>query len=219
MKIRNPTIIKWIGFLGALLIRVWIGTLSFRFRSVGEDYFPSRGRITGRYIYAFWHENILVPCQSFAQRDILVLISQHADGEMIAQVCKHMGFGTIRGSSTRGGIKALREMIRVSECNHFAVMPDGPRGPRRHVELGLVYLAAKTGLPIVLLGIGHDRPWRLKTWDRFVMPRPFSQAICIALDPIPIPQNATKAQLEEYRARVEKALNDVTDCAERLASR
>ena len=219
MRIRNPTIIKWIGFLGAILIRVWIGTLSVRCRFVGKDSLPSRARITERYIYTFWHENILVPCESFPQRNILVLISQHADGEMIAQVCKHIGFGTIRGSTTRGGIKALREMIRASECNHFAVMPDGPRGPRRHVELGLIYLAAKTGLPIVLLGVGHDRPWRLKTWDRFVMPRPFSQAICIALDPIPIPQNASKAQLEEYRARVEKALNDVTDYAERLASR
>ena len=219
MRIRNPTIIKWIGFLGAILIRVWIGTLSVRCRFLGKDCLPSRAQITERYIYAFWHENILVPCESFPQRNILVLISQHADGEMIAQVCKHMGFGTIRGSSTRGGIKALREMIRASECNHFAVMPDGPRGPRRHVELGLIYLAAKTGLPIVPLGVGHDRPWRLKTWDRFVMPRPFSQAICIALDPICIPPNATKDQLEEYRVRVEKALNDVTDCAERLASR
>ena len=219
MKIRNPALIKWIGFLGAVLIRVWIGTLSFRFRSVGEDHYPSRGKINRRYIYAFWHENILVPCQAFGQRDVLVLISQHADGEMIALVSKHMGWGTVRGSSTRGGAKALREMIHASENNHFAVMPDGPRGPRRHVELGMIYLAAKTGLPIVLLGIGHDRPWRLKTWDRFVLPRPFSQAVCIALDPIHVPQNASKAQLEEIRQQVETALIDVTDYAERLASR
>ena len=219
MKIRNPAVIKWIGFLGAVLIRVWIGTLSLRFRSVGEDYYPSRGKINRRYIYAFWHENILVPCQAFAQRDVLVLISHHADGEMIALVSKHMGWGTVRGSSTRGGAKALREMIRASENNHFAVMPDGPRGPRWHVELGMIYLAAKTGLPIILLGIGHDRPWRLKTWDRFVLPRPFSQAVCIALDPIHVPQNASKAQLEEIRQQVETALIEVTDYAERLASR
>ena len=105
MKIRNPAVIKWIGFLGAVFIRVWIGTLSLRFRSVGKDHYPSRGRINRRYIYAFWHENILVPCQAFAQRDVLVLISQHADGEMIALVSKHMGWGTVRGSSTRGGLR------------------------------------------------------------------------------------------------------------------
>ena len=219
MKIRSPLAIKWIGFLGAILIRVWIGTLSFRFRSVGEDNYPSRGKVKGRCIYAFWHENILVPCQNFAQRDVLVLISQHSEGEMIAQVCKHMGWGTIRGSTTRGGVKALREMIRASETNHFAVMPDGPTGPRRHVELGLIYLAAKSGLPIVLLGIGHDRPWRLNSWDRFVAPRPFSQSVCIALDPIHVPKDAGKAELEEFRERVEKALTEVTEYAERLASR
>lgn len=219
MKIRNPAVIKWIGFLGAVIIRAWIGTLCFKFRSVGEDYYPSRRRTTCRCIFAFWHENILVPCHNFSQRDVLVLISQHADGEMIAQICKHMGWGTIRGSSTRGGAKALREMIRASQDNHFAVMPDGPKGPRRHVELGMIYLAAKTGLPIVLLGIGHDRPWRLHTWDRFAIPRPFSQSICIALEPVHVPPNANKAELEDFRQRVEQALCDVTDYAERLASR
>src|ERR1043166_4175316 len=156
MKIRHPTLIKWIGFLGAVLIRVWISTISFRVRSIGENVYPQLG-VKRRYLYAFWHENILVPCGIFARRDILVLISHHADGEMIAQVCKHVGFGTIRGSSTRGGMKAMREMVRASADSHLAVIPDGPRGPRRHVELGLIYLAAKTGLPIVLVGIGHDR--------------------------------------------------------------
>ena len=218
MKIRQPTLIKWIGFLGAILIRVWIGTLSFRYRSLGENIYPDRG-VKGSILYAFWHENILVPCQGFARRDTLVLISQHADGEMIAQVCKHLGWGTVRGSSTRGGIKAMREMMRASPGRHIVVIPDGPRGPRRHIELGLIFLAAKTGLPIVLLGVGHDRPWRLRTWDRFCVPRPFSKALVLGSAPIHIPEYADKAELEQYRQQVEKALNDVTDCAERLASR
>jgi lysophospholipid acyltransferase (LPLAT)-like uncharacterized protein len=220
MKIRHPTIIKWIGFLGAIIIRAWISTLSFRYRSLGVNVFMDRGRVRQQPKFvAFWHENMLVPCHEFARRDILVLISQHADGEMIAQVCKHVGFGTIRGSSTRGGLKALRQMIRASDECHIVVIPDGPRGPRRHVELGLIYLAAKTGLPIVLLGIGHDRPWRLKTWDRFVIPRPFSRAIVLASAPIHIAETATRADLEEQRKMVEQALNDITDYADRLASR
>jgi len=218
MKIRNSAIIQWIGFLGAILIRTWIGTLSFRYRSLGENVFPDRG-VNEHYLFAFWHENILVPCHAFARKDTLVLISQHADGEMIAQVCKHMGWGTVRGSSTRGGIKAMREMMRATSDFHIAVMPDGPRGPRRHVELGLIYLAAKSGKPIVLLGVGHDRPWRLQTWDRFVVPRPFSKAIVLASEPIHIPADASKAELETYRQQVETALSDLTDRAERQASR
>ncbi len=218
MKIRHPTLIQWIGFLGAIVIRVWIGTLSFRYRSLGDNVYPDRG-VTEQYLYAFWHENILVPCQAFARRDTLVLISQHADGEMIAKVCKHLGWGTIRGSSTRGGIKAMRAMIRASSDRHLVVIPDGPRGPRRHIELGMIYLAAKTGIPIVLLGVGHDRPWRLNTWDRFAIPRPFSTALVLASAPIHIPEDAGKADLEAYRQQVEQALTDLTDYAERLASR
>ncbi len=220
MKIRHPALIKWVGFIGALLIRWWIGTLSYRLRIAGgKKLVPNQVGFTGRYLYAFWHENILVPCAIFAQRDIKVLISQSADGEMIARISEHLGFGTIRGSSSLGGMKAMRAMIRSSEHSHIVVIPDGPRGPRRHVELGLVYLAAKTGLPIVLVGIGHDRPWRFNTWDRFVLPRPFSKAAVLALEPIHIPEDANKAQLEEYRELLERSLNEVTDAADRFASR
>jgi lysophospholipid acyltransferase (LPLAT)-like uncharacterized protein len=219
MKIRHPAIIKWIGFLGALIIRLWIRTLSFRYYSTGPNLNPMTEGFEGRYIYVFWHENILVPCYQFARRDILVLISQHADGEMIAQVCKHIGYGTVRGSSTRGGLKAMREMIRAAENCHIAIMPDGPRGPRRHVELGLIYLAAKTGLPLVLAGVGHDRPWRLKTWDRFAIPRPWSKSVIITLEPVSIPEDSSREELEAYRQQVEQALIEVTDCAERLACR
>jgi lysophospholipid acyltransferase (LPLAT)-like uncharacterized protein len=219
MKIRNFTIIRWIGLLGALLIRAWIGTLSYRYRPLGPNLDPTRDGFEGRYIYVFWHENILVPCHSYAQRNIKVLISEHADGEMIAQVCRHIGYGTIRGSKRRGGLKAMREMLRASEDCHIAVIPDGPIGPRRQLDMDLITLSARTGLPLVLIGVGYDRPWRLNTWDQFALPRPWSKTVVVTLDPICIPADANRTQLQEYRAQVEKALNDVTDYAERLASR
>ncbi len=219
MKIRNSTVIKWIGFLGALIIRVWIGTLTYRFRHVGPNLNPSQEELHGHFLYTFWHENILVPCFEYRNTNIQVLISEHADGEMIAQVCKHIGYGSIRGSKTRGGMKAMREMIRAASEAHIAVMPDGPRGPRRHIELGLIYLAAKTGMPIVLMGVGHDRPWRLDTWDHFVLPRPFSKSVVVFKGPVQIPKNAGREELEQYRLKVEAELNELTDYAERLASR
>jgi len=218
MKVRNPTLIKWIGFLGAIFVRLWISTLSLRYRCLGKEVYPDRAKVPANYVACFWHENILVPCYLFARRDIMVLISQHADGEMIAQTCEWLGFGTIRGSKTRGGIKAMREMVRACEGHHIAVMPDGPRGPRRKLELGLIYLSAKTGIPIILLGVGHDRPWRLNTWDQFCVPRPFSSAIVVASDPIHIPADADREMLEEYRARIEEMLNRVTDHAEKLVT-
>ena len=219
MKIRNPTLIKWLCFLGAIFIRLWIGTLSLRQRSLGMPSLPNEYRRRERIIVAFWHENILVPCHSYRHLNIHVLISEHTDGEIIAQVCKHLGYGSCRGSKTRGGMKALRDLIRASKSYDLAVTPDGPRGPRRHVEPGLIYLASKTGLPIAVMGVGHDRPWRLDTWDHFVVPRPFSKAVVIGAEPIYVPANASKAELEEIRLHVEKTLNEVTDYAERLASR
>jgi lysophospholipid acyltransferase (LPLAT)-like uncharacterized protein len=219
MKIRHPAIIKWIGFLGAVVIRLLISTLSFRQRALGVNVIPNVGRIDGRYIYVFWHENILVPCYAYRHLNIQVLISEHADGEMIAQVCKHVGYGTIRGSKTRGGMKALRQLIRASSDWHIAIMPDGPRGPRRHVELGLIYLASKAGLPLILCGVGHDRPWRLNTWDRFCIPRPFTKAVILASAPVAIPEDADKADLEAWRLKVETILNELTERAERIASR
>ncbi len=219
MKIRHPAIIKWIGFLGAVLIRCWIGTLAFRLHtSRNQKLLPTQDPAE-RYLYAFWHENILVPCATFGKGDVRVLISQSADGEMIARVSEHLGFGTIRGSSTLGGMKAMRAMIRSASNCHIAVVPDGPVGPRRRIELGLVYLAAKTGVPIVLMGIGHRHAWRLNSWDRFVVPMPFTKAVVVALEPIRIPESANKAQLEQYRELLERSLNDVTETAQQLASR
>ena len=84
MKIRNPAIIKWIGFLGAIIIRAWIGTLSFRYRSLGENVYPDRG-VKERYLYAFWHEYLLLPAVRFAFTDATILIGQHADGQLITE--------------------------------------------------------------------------------------------------------------------------------------
>ena len=219
MKFRSPAFFKWIGFLGAAIIRSWVGTLSYRFYNLGPMMDPTRLQTNDRYIYVLWHENILVACSEFAGLGIQMLISQHRDGELIAQVCKHLGYGTIRGATTRGGVKALREMMRAADSSHIGVLPDGPRGPRRHLEIGLVYLAAKTGLPIVLIGVGHDRPWRMNTWDRFALPRPFSKAVVVSAAPITIPENASRELMESYRKDLERKLCELTDYAERLAMR
>jgi lysophospholipid acyltransferase (LPLAT)-like uncharacterized protein len=146
-----------------------------------------------------------------------VLISQHADGQLIAEVCRHLGFRTVRGSTTRHGVEALRQMLKAARRAHLGITPDGPRGPRRQVQPGLVYVAAKTGLPIVPAGFAYDRPWRARSWDRFAMPRPWSRATCVTADPITVPAELTREGLEEYRRRVEEALLSATDAAERLA--
>lgn len=211
--------IKWISLVASWLFRIYIETICFRMRALGPNVDPRRKDLKQRFIYAFFHENALLPCFQFASPNIHVLISQHADGEMVAGVCRHLGVPTIRGSSTRGGVEATRKMVRAGRHCHIVVIPDGPRGPRRHVEPGLIFLASRTQLPIVVAGIGYRNPWRLPTWDRFAIPRPFSEALILTADPIVIPADLDKAQLEPHRAAVEAALVQLTERAERVVNR
>ena len=219
MKIRHPLLIKAMGFAIGWLVRLWIGTLRYRYRPMAANLDPNQLNFHGRYLYAFWHENILVPAYHYGRRDIHVLISEHADGQLIAEACRHLGFRVVRGSATRGGARAVRQMARHSRSAHLAITPDGPRGPRRQVQMGVVYLAALTGLPIVPFGIAFESAWRMRSWDRFAVPRPWSGAVCVTAEPVSVPQDIRKDQLEAYRRRVQEAMDTVSEAAERIVRR
>lgn len=216
MKIRHPLLIKAMGFAVGWLVRLWIGTLRYRYRPMGANLDPNQPNFQGRYLYAFWHENILVPAYHYGRRDIHVLISEHADGQLIAEACRHLGFRVVRGSATRGGARAIRQMVRRSRSAHLAITPDGPRGPRRQVQPGVVYLAALTGLPIVPFGIAFAHAWRMHSWDRFAVPWPWSDAVCVTAESIAVPENIRKDQLEQYRRLVQNAMDAASDAAERI---
>jgi lysophospholipid acyltransferase (LPLAT)-like uncharacterized protein len=219
MKLRDPKLIRGTAWVAAHLIRAWMGTVRLFYRPLGPNLDPRRRGLRGRYVYCFWHEGLLLPGFQCRNRNIRVLISRHADGELIAEVCRHLGIGVVRGSSTRGGVEALLGMQRAAETSHLAVTPDGPRGPRRHVQPGVVYLAAATGLPVVPIGIGFAHCWRAKSWDRFAVPRPFSNAYGVTGHPIIVPPHAEQSRplLEAFRLRVEEAMHSVTTVAERWA--
>ena len=216
MKIRHPLAVKALGFAVACLVRVWIGLVRYRYRPLGPNLDPNRRGFQGRYLYAFWHENLLMPAYQYGRPDIHVLVSTHADGELISQACRWLGFRLVRGSSTRGGVEAVRQMLRRGRATHLAVTPDGPRGPRRKVQPGLVYLAARTGLPIVPMGLAYGRVSRMRSWDRFALPWPGSEVVLVTTEPIHVPADVRKEQLELYRLRVEDALRRADETAERL---
>lgn len=218
MKLRHPRLIRAAARLGSLAVRAWMGTLRFRYYALQPGIDPRRVGIPGRYAFTFWHEYILLPLSLYGRRDIHVLISQHADGELIASIAEHLGFSTVRGSSTRGGIEAVRQLLRLGPNRDVAVTPDGPRGPRRQVQPGLVYLAARTGLPVVPLGIGFDRPWRAGSWDRFALPRPFARGVVVTGVPVYVPRGAERIDTEFHRRRIEDAINHATALAERWAA-
>jgi lysophospholipid acyltransferase (LPLAT)-like uncharacterized protein len=215
MKLRHPGLLRACGFLGACLVKALHASLRPRLDQRLSGYHPPDPR-RRRCIYVFWHEHILYASQ-FGAHVVDVLISQHADGELITQVCRHLGLGVVRGSSKRGGSSAMLEMLRVSRRKHIAITPDGPRGPRRQVQPGVIFLAAKTGLPVVAFGMGYEKAWRARSWDRFAVPHPFSLGTCVVATPIHVPAQLDDGGLEMYRRRVEDALHFVNEDAQRWA--
>src|SRR5262249_40450158 len=134
MKLRSPWLVRPLALLAACLIRAWTASVRLRVVSADGRTHPADARAE-RFLYAFWHEDILLAAVQRAR--IRVLVSRHADGEFIARVAHHLGRGTVRGSTTRGGVPALLELVRVSRRSHLGVTPDGPKGPRRRVQMGL----------------------------------------------------------------------------------
>ena len=164
----------------------------------------------GASIYTFWHEHDLVAIYTFRDQDIQVLVSRSRDGEYLARAIHSFGYGTVRSSSSSGRIAALRGLARqLNAGRHTALTPDGPRGPRRRAQPGAVYLAAMTGRPVVPFGVAVDRPWRLRSWDRFEIPRPFSRARVIFGEPMRIPRGLDDEAAQRAVADLERRLEEL----------
>jgi lysophospholipid acyltransferase (LPLAT)-like uncharacterized protein len=215
MKIRHPLIAQGVGVAGSWLVRGLGRTTDYHFRYQDPMVNPEVARRLGhRYIYAFFHEVMLFPAYYWAWPSMHILISDHRDGELITQVIRRLGFGVVRGSTTRGGARALLEMTRRIDQGNLCVTPDGPRGPRRHVHQGLAFLASRTGLPVVGAGMAFKKPWRARSWDRFCVPRPFQAAACVAPAAVHVPPDADRDTIEACRAEIERRMKAATEEAE-----
>ena len=176
MKLDHPLLTKLGGLLGSSAVRLWMSTLDYKSAVYDPSVDPALPECQGQKIYIFWHEYILFPLAIRGHCNLAMLLSQHRDANILSRVAFHMGFEFVRGSTRRGGVAALRELLRRSERMHLAITPDGPRGPRRQLAPGAIYLASKLQMPLVVMGFGFDRPWRAGSWDRFAIPRPGSRA-------------------------------------------
>jgi len=217
VKLDHPLISRWGGLLASAAVRHWMGTLDFKAALYDPAIDPASPDYQGQKIHIFWHEYILFPLSLRGHCNLAMLLSQHRDAEILSRVAYHMGFEFVRGSTRRGGAAALRKLLDKSRRMNLAITPDGPRGPRRQLAPGAIFLASKLGLPIVATGYGYDRPWRAGSWDRFAVPRPFSRARAVASPQIYIPAQLDREGLEHYRCKVETLLNRLTLEAEAWA--
>ena len=178
-------------------------------------------RASGRVpIYAFWHGRILGATYFWRNHGIVVMISENFDGEWIARIIRRFGYRTARGSTSRGGPRALAQLrrdIRDGRPAGFAV--DGPRGPARSVQPGAVWLARRCGSPILPFHIEAERYWSARSWDRTQVPRPFSRVAVAIGKPLDVGPDADAAALEAGRAALEASLHRLSDRAATMLTR
>ncbi len=218
MKLQSPFLNQIGGLLGSAAVRSWMSTLEYKVAYYDRVIDPIFPQCRGQKIYIFWHEYILFPLYLRGHCNLAMLLSRHRDAEILSHAAHHLGFDFVRGSTNRGGVTALRELLAKSRNMHLTITPDGPRGPRRRLAPGCIYLASKLGLPLVAMGYGYDRPWRVRSaWDQFAIPRPHSRARAVPSGEIFVPPNLDREGLEHFRDKIEQLLNRLTAEAEAWA--
>ncbi len=187
--------------LGALVLRLLAWTWRVEVR--GESGWRARRAQGQGTVLTLWHGHLLPLAYYLRNLGMLVLVSEHRDGEIIARILQRLGYGLIRGSSTRGGARAFAEMVRALKTGAtIAITPDGPRGPARKFSPGAAVAAQRSGVPITTMFVTASRAWTLKSWDSFMIPKPFARLVMHFSDPTFV-QGSTPAEVSEEAARFE----------------
>lgn len=196
-------------FLISLIIR-FLG-LTMRIETLFEERVRPFWEEDRRMILAFWHGRLLMIPLCYKGKGIRLLISQHKDGELLAQAMKWFGYDSIRGSSTRGGTAAMKAMIKSIRESDIAITPDGPKGPKYIVQEGAVALARLSGVPVVPVTFASSKKKVFGSWDAFNLPFPFSRGLFVWGEPFYVPRDG---DMEEARQELEKRMQELTEFAD-----
>ena len=195
--------------LGSILIRLLGATWRVEWR--GAEHLEHARNCSGQVIFTFWHGRLLVLSYTHRRRDIQVLASEHPDGDLMGRTIRWLGFGHLKGSSTRGGARALRDLSRVlREGLDVGLTVDGPKGPRGTVQQGAIELSRMTGSAVIPVS-NSSRPRRLfRSWDAFQLPLPFARVVVSYAESFVVPSGAGEDERERYRVLLEERLARLT---------
>ena len=203
----SETRVRWIVRVGTALIRLL--AMTWRMRPENDDALRSLRASGQRVIFTLWHGELLPLLWHHRGEGVAVVISEHRDGEIIAQIAERLGYTTVRGSTSRGGGRALIGLMRAVQAGHDgAVTPDGPRGPAHVFAPGAAIAAQRTGAPLAMIRASATRAWRLKSWDRFLVPKPFA-TVRVVYGPIVPVDAASPREAAEQAPRLQAVLDAV----------
>jgi len=196
-----------LGLLGALCTTI-------RMERVGDEHYLRFRREGKPVVFVFWHGQMLPLVYAHRGEGVVVLVSEHADGEYITQVIRRHGFGTVRGSSTRGATQGLRGLIREARAGRdLALTPDGPKGPAGEFKAGALAVAQVTGLPVIPLAAGATSSWHFSSWDGFMVPRPFSRVRIVYGEPRWVSREAGREALDGMAEEIGRELDRLSAVA------
>jgi lysophospholipid acyltransferase (LPLAT)-like uncharacterized protein len=199
---------RWLIAFGVRLLRVWERTLRYEV----EDRAGIVGKpVTENYIGALWHNRLLIfPLvlrRFFPERHGAALISASRDGDLLTDAIHRLGYGVIRGSSSRLGASAILQLTgMLASGRDIVITPDGPRGPAYELGPGIVFLAQKSGAPVLPMNLEYSRCWRLGSWDRFIIPQPFSKVRVLINRPLCVKPTGTSEEFEAERIGLQEAM-------------
>jgi lysophospholipid acyltransferase (LPLAT)-like uncharacterized protein len=205
------------GLMVSAGVRAWMSTLEYR------AVFHDRRRYThdpdfqGPIVGVCWHDSVIVPVYLWGRSRTVLLTSLHRDADWLNAVAGFLGYEIVRGSTYRGGRRALLWMLRQLRDKNIGIACDGPRGPRHEVSQGPIYLSSRLGVPVVTYAFGFSSCWRLNSWDRFALPAPYSRVNIIFGPAIQVPPSASREVMEDYRLRVQQQLRATTQEAQAWA--
>ncbi|MGB1778868.1 MAG: lysophospholipid acyltransferase family protein [Longimicrobiales bacterium] len=183
--------------------------MTTRVERIGVEHYLQFREVEQPIMFVFWHGQLLPLVHYHRHEGIMVLVSEHDDGEYVTRVIHRHGFGTVRGSSTRGGSKGLKGLVRAAKQGRdLAVTPDGPKGPPGVFKPGALAAAQMCGLPVVPIALTASAGYRFRSWDGFLLPRPFSRIRIEYLEPRMIPRDTTREDLDRIAKEIGAALNE-----------
>lgn len=220
MRIRSRLLTKFVGWSAAALFKLVSRTL--RLKGFLETDCTDCSVATQRgYIYALWHDEILIPLarQAIQRPPVAALVSRHQDGAYLAEFMRQIGIRSVRGSTARGGDQALRELMRLGDDCQIFITPDGPRGPHHVVKSGLVYLASRTGRPILPVVSHFESAWHVRgKWTGQYIPRPFSRGWYLVGEPLSVPPDLARDEIESLRMKVQREMERLEQKLRQLAA-